>query len=133
MEEHLKIADIGNYSLTSKKLGEGSFSKVKVALHNVLKKEVAMKIIKKSSIKDAYVAKNLEREALILSRLNHPNVVRLFEVVQSTGIYILIMEYFPGGSVCDLVQGRGRLSEKVARLYFHQMVTGLVYIHKQVI
>jgi len=130
METNHKLINVGNYVLTNRKLGEGSFSKVKVAHHKVLQKEVAMKIIKKSSIKDPYVAKNLEREAQILSTLNHINVVRLFEIVQCEGLYCIIMEFFPGGSVCDLVQSRGKLNEVISRRFFSQMITGLSYIHK---
>ena len=133
METNHKLINVGNYVLTNRKLGEGSFSKVKVAHHKVLQKEVAMKIIKKSSIKDPYVAKNLEREAQILSTLNHINVVRLFEIVQCEGLYCIIMEFFPGGSVCDLVQSRGKLNEVISRRFFSQMITGLSYIHKMVI
>ena len=127
------MVTIGNYVLSSLTLGEGSFSKVKVARHKVLEKNVAVKIIKKSSITDSYVARNMEREAKILSKLYHKNVVRLFEVATSDTLYCLIMEYFPGGSLCDLIQDKGKLKEEDARLYFRQVMSGLSYIHSKVI
>jgi len=129
MENKLKLLSIGNYEVSSLTLGEGSFSKVKVARHKVLNKYVAIKIIKKTSIKDSYVAKNLERESKIMSTLYHQNVVRLFEVSKCKGFYCLIMEYCSGGSLCDLVQNNGKLPEDKAKFFFRQMIQGLHYIH----
>jgi serine/threonine protein kinase len=76
MEANHRLVSIANYSISSLTIGEGSFSKVKVARHKVLQKNVALKVIKISSIKDPYVIKNLEREAKILVTLHHNNVVR---------------------------------------------------------
>jgi serine/threonine protein kinase len=131
MEER-RLAAIGNYTVSNIKLGKGAFSTVKLARHNILGVNVAMKIIMRNRIKDPYVAKNLEREAAILGDLHHPKVVRLFEVMAASGVYCLIMEYFAGGTLCDLVQEKGRIEEAVARNYFCQIVSGLRYIHKQV-
>ena len=133
MASNQSLVSIGNYVLSSLTIGEGSFSKVKVARHKVLQKNVAIKIIKKSSIKDPYISKNLEREAKILSNLYHKNVVRLFEIANCDGFYCLIMEYFPGGSLCDFVQSRGRLDEAQARVYFRQLILGLTFIHSKVL
>jgi serine/threonine protein kinase len=131
MDKH-KLAAIGNYTVSHIKLGSGSFSSVKLARHNILGVNVAMKIIVQNKIKDPYVTKNLEREAAILGDLNHPKVVRLFEVAAGGGFYCLIMEYFPGGTLCDLVQSQGPMEETVARSYFRQIASGLCYIHQQV-
>ena len=132
MEPPVRLVAIANYTISSLTLGEGSFSKVKVAKHRVLQKNVALKIIKQSSIKDPYVAKHVEREAKILSVLLHNNVVRLFEVAKTNGFYCLAMEYYAGGSVCEVVQAKGKLPETQARLYFQQLVQGLRYIHFKV-
>ena len=127
-----RLAAIGNYTLSQLKLGEGAFSEVKLARHNILGVDVAMKIIYRKHIKDPYVAKNLEREAALLADLHHPQVVRLYEVAAAAGFYCLIMEYFPGGTLCELVQRDGKIAEDSARNYFRQIVCGLRYIHKQV-
>ena len=131
MEANHRMVSIGNYSLSSLTIGEGSFSKVKVAKHKVLDKNVAMKLITKSSIKDPYVLRNLERESKILGSLKHHNVVRLFEVLQSNGHYCLAMEYYAGGSVCDHIQANGKLSESKVKNYIAQMMNGLQYIHSK--
>ena len=75
MEQPKSLVKISNYILSSTTLGEGGFSKVKVANHRILKKNVALKIIKESSIKEPYIKLHLEREAKILSGLIHKNVM----------------------------------------------------------
>ena len=70
-----------NYKLTPTTLGKGSFSKVVLANHVILNKQVALKVVTLHKIKDPYVSKNLKREAAIMAKLNHPNIVSLHEVV----------------------------------------------------
>ena len=132
MAANQRLAAIGNYEVSSLTIGEGSFSKVKIARHRVLEKNVAIKIINLSTIKDPYVSRNLEREAKILSTLTHTNVVRLFEVARCEGFYCLIMEYLPGGSLCDMIQNNGKIDENTAKRFFGQLITGLGYIHGKV-
>ena len=132
---HRRLAAIGNYQLSSITIGKGSFSKVVLANHIILKKNVAMKILTISEIKDPYVRKNINREATIMSKLHHPNVVGLHEVCFTKDFFCLVMDFYPGGNLCDLVQDHpnGKLEEKQARIYFKQMVDGLSYIHRQAI
>jgi len=128
-----RLAAIGNYQLSSITIGKGSFSKVMLANHIILKKNVAMKILTLPNIEDPYVIKNINREATIMSKLHHPNVVSLHEVCSIKDFFCLVMDFYPGGNLCDLVQDHpnGKLGEKQARIYFKQMVDGLSYIHSQ--
>jgi len=128
-----RLAAIGNYQLSSIVLGKGSFSKVEIANHVILNRKVALKVMTLSKINDPYVRKNLQREASIMSRLNHPRVVALFEVCSSKEFFCLALDYFPGGTLCDLVQGHpeGKLDEDQTRMYFKQLVEGVSYIHSK--
>jgi len=128
-----RLAAIGNYQLSSITIDKGSFSKVVLANHILLKKNVAMKILTLSNIEDPYVLKNINREATIMSKLHHSNVVGLHEVCSTKDFFCLVMDFYPGGNLCDLVQDHpnGKLEEKQARIYFKQMVDGLSYIHSQ--
>ena len=76
----LLSSHIGNYGLTTTTLGKGSFSKVVLADHVILKQQVALKVVTISKIKDPYVWKTMKREAAIMTKLNHPNIVTLHEV-----------------------------------------------------
>ena len=75
------LSSIGNYKLTPTTLGKGSFSKVVLANHVILNKQVALKVVTLHKIKDPYVSKNLKREPDIMAKLNHPNTVSFQEVV----------------------------------------------------
>ena len=66
-------SSIGNYKLTPTTLGKGSFSKVVLANHIILNKQVALKVVTLRKIKDPYVSKNLKREPAIMEKLNHPH------------------------------------------------------------
>ncbi|KAK3098587.1 hypothetical protein FSP39_020986 [Pinctada imbricata] len=81
---------VGNY-LLGKTLGEGSFAKVKEALHIPTGEKVAIKVIDKRKAKvDSYVRKNLRREAKLLQQIRHPNVVQLYEVMETENSYYLV-------------------------------------------
>ena len=131
--KHRKLASIGNYQLMSSRLGEGSFSKVELVNHMILNKRLALKVINMGEIEDPYVRKNLHRESAIMSKLNHPNVVRLYEVCSHVEFFCLAMDHYSGGNLCDLVceSESSKLEEKNARVYYHHIVNGLNYIHKQ--
>ena len=128
-----RLAAIGNYQLSSITIGKGSFSKVMLANHIILNKNVALKVMSLCKIEDPYVKKNVQREASIMSRLHHPNVVALHEVCSTKDFFCLAMDFYSGGTLCDLVQDHpgGKLEEEQARIYFKQMVDGLSYIHSK--
>jgi len=127
-----KLASIGNYQLMSLRLGEGSFSKVELVNHVILNKKLALKIIKVGDIEDEYVRKNLHRESSIMAKLNHPNVVRLYEVCSHVEFFCLAMDYYSGGNLCDLVcqSESSKIEEGTAKVYYNQIINGLKYIHK---
>lgn len=62
--------------------------------------QVALKIIKKSEL-DKTTIKMVTREVMIMKLLNHPNIVKLFEVMENEEYLILVMEYASGGEVID--------------------------------
>lgn len=71
----------------------------------------------------------MQREIRVLKRLNHPCVIRLFEVLEAGQKLLLVMEYAPGGSLLDYVRGRKRLGEAEAAHFLQQILTGLQYCH----
>jgi serine/threonine protein kinase len=108
----------------------GSFAKVQLATHVIVKVPVALKMIFKSDIKDPYVAKNLEREYRILSMLSHPNIIQLLEVCNTKSLYILALEYVPGAqTLADVISTYGALSESSVHPLARQMISALCYLH----
>uniref|UniRef100_A0AAY4A0E7 Non-specific serine/threonine protein kinase n=1 Tax=Denticeps clupeoides TaxID=299321 RepID=A0AAY4A0E7_9TELE len=106
---------IGNYRLL-KTIGKGNFAKVKLARHVLTGKEV-----------------KLFREVRIMKLLNHPNIVKLFEVIETEKTLYLVMEYASGGEVFDYLVAHGRMKEKEARAKFRQIVSAVQYCHQKCI
>ncbi|CAJ0761891.1 12988_t:CDS:2 [Entrophospora sp. SA101] len=94
---------IGHYAI-QKTIGEGSFSKVKLAIDLSNCQKVAIKIIGIKGIQDSErVKSSVLREVEMLKFINHPNIVRLFDVVDISTHFCLILEYIPGGELFDYV------------------------------
>ncbi|XP_043931557.1 serine/threonine-protein kinase MARK2 isoform X7 [Protopterus annectens] len=120
---------VGNYRLL-KTIGKGNFAKVKLARHVLTGKEVAVKIIDKTQLNSSSLQK-LFREVRIMKLLNHPNIVKLFEVIETDKTLYLVMEYASGGEVFDYLVAHGRMKEKEARGRFRQIVSAVQYCHQK--
>ncbi|ORZ37124.1 kinase-like domain-containing protein [Catenaria anguillulae PL171] len=123
-----KPSSIGYYDL-DKSIGEGNFAKVKLGTHVLTGEKVAVKIIDKSKL-DKATSKKLFREVRIMKLLNHPHIVRLYEVIDTPRELYLILEYVPGGEIFDFLVARGRMKERDARRYFRQIVSAVDYCHR---
>ncbi|XP_038823087.1 MAP/microtubule affinity-regulating kinase 3-like isoform X10 [Salvelinus namaycush] len=120
---------VGNYRLL-KTIGKGNFAKVKLARHILTGREVAIKIIDKTQLNPNSLQK-LFREVRIMKILNHPNIVKLFEVIETERTLYLVMEYASRGEVFDYLVAHGRMKEKEARAKFRQIVSAVQYCHQK--
>uniref|UniRef100_A0A224X7R3 MAP/microtubule affinity-regulating kinase 3 n=1 Tax=Panstrongylus lignarius TaxID=156445 RepID=A0A224X7R3_9HEMI len=120
---------IGKYRLL-KTIGKGNFAKVKLAKHVPTGKEVAIKIIDKTQLNPSSLQK-LFREVRIMKMLDHPNIVKLFQVIETEKTLYLVMEYASGGEVFDYLVLHGRMKEKEARAKFRQIVSAVQYCHQK--
>ncbi|KAJ1535020.1 Serine/threonine-protein kinase par-1, partial [Cladochytrium tenue] len=118
---------VGYYEL-GKAVGEGNFAKVRVATHALTGERVAVKIIDKARL-DKSTAAKLFREVRIMKMLNHPHIIRLYEVIDTPADLYLVMEYVPGGEVFDFLVTHGRMKERDARRLFRQVVAAVSYCH----
>ena len=132
MSQSLRLVSLGNYHLQNVRLGKGSFAKVELARHVLVDASVALKIISMKEIKDPYVFNNLHREASILSKLSHPNIVGLIEICVSSDIYCLVLEFVPGAkNLCDVIGMYGALNELVSCSMARQIISALMYMHSK--
>jgi len=120
---------IGKYRFV-KTIGKGNFAKVKLAKHMPTGREVAIKIIDKAQLNPTSLQK-LFREVKIMKGLDHPNIVKLFEVIETEKTLYLVMEYASGGEVFDYLVAHGRMKEKEARAKFRQIVSAVQYLHQK--
>ena len=119
---------IGNYRL-GRTLGIGSFSKVKVGIHESTRKKVAIKILNKKKLRSMEMEAKVESEIAILASLAHPHIIRLYEVIRTQSDIFVVMEYVARGELFDYIVTNGRLKESEARKYFQQIICGIEYCH----
>ena len=86
---------VGQYML-GKTIGEGTFGKVKLAIHVPTGEKVAVKILEKSRIREQADVRRVNREIKILKKTRHPNIIQLYEVLDTESTIYLIMEHADG-------------------------------------
>ncbi|KAM9737201.1 LOW QUALITY PROTEIN: SNF-related serine/threonine-protein kinase-like [Menidia menidia] len=119
----------GLYDL-DKTLGRGHFAVVKLARHVFTGEKVAVKVIDKTKL-DAVARGHLFQEVRCMKMVQHPNVVRLYEVIDTASKLYLILELGDGGDMYDCIMRHdGGLSEEVAKCYFAQIVHAISYCHR---
>ena len=118
---------ITNYYEVLKKIGEGASAKVYKVKEKSSGEIRAMKEVEKSKLPDV---KYFETEIKILSLLDHPNIVRLFEVFEDSKNFYLIMELCTGGNLVSRMK-KNRYREKAAAALMEQIVSAVAYCHEQ--
>lgn len=119
---------LGQYQVV-KTLGEGSFGKVKLAVHQVSGQKVALKIINRKKLVTRDMAGRIEREIQYLQLLRHPHIIKLYTVITTPNEIIMVLEY-AGGELFDYIVQNGRMKEDKARRFFQQIVCAVEYCHR---
>ena len=90
-------------------MGEGTFGKVRLGTHILTGEKVAVKVLEKSKIKDKKDVERISREIKILKKLHHPNVVQIYEIIETEKELFMIMEHANGGELFDYIVRHTRL------------------------
>ncbi|KAH9923941.1 Pkinase-domain-containing protein [Epithele typhae] len=123
-------------------VGKGASGRVKIARHRRTGQLAAVKILPlqpflssrsaATSTAQAKVDKQrlgIDREIIMMKLMNHPNIMRIYDVYEGDKELYLILEYVEGGELFDFLVNRGRLAPLEALAYFKQIVYGLNYAH----
>uniref|UniRef100_A0A8B9LX70 non-specific serine/threonine protein kinase n=1 Tax=Astyanax mexicanus TaxID=7994 RepID=A0A8B9LX70_ASTMX len=122
-----KIA--GLYDL-DRTLGKGHFAVVKLARHVFTGQLVAVKVIDKTKL-DGMAMGHLLQEVRCMKLVQHPNVVRLYEVIDTQSKLYLILELGDGGDMYDyILRHEGGVAEETAKVHFAQIVRAIAYCHR---
>ncbi|CAH8619722.1 unnamed protein product, partial [Heterobilharzia americana] len=124
-----KLNDIGFYRILNT-IGSGNFSQVKLATHILTQERVAIKVIDKSKM-DSVTRRLLSREISILESLHHPNIIRLYEVIETMTRLNLVMEYVAGGDLNRRIVKFGKLTEHEGRIVFAQLIAAVNHLHER--
>lgn len=124
---------LGKYRLLSL-LGKGGMSSVYLAEHVLMRRRCAIKVLPAKRVNDTSYLGRFHREAQAVAALDHPNIVRAYDVDHekdgNVEIHFLVMEYVDGSSLLDLVNRDGPLSPVVAAEYIRQAALGLEHAHR---
>ena len=131
-----KKYDISNFSKVVEgfipyELGRGSFGCVYLVTHNTTKKKYALKVMNKHKLLQTYGSCQLVyNEIEIHSKLNHPNIIRLYNVLENEEEISILLEYAENGSLYSLIQDENGFSEHKAYKYFIQIVNAVYFLHQ---
>ena len=112
------------------KLGEGQFGTVRLGINRQTKEKVAIKILEKIKMTNFDDKKRLEKEINILKKIHHPNIVKLFCVIETERQIFIIMEYIKGNELFQYILMKKKLEEEEACYYFLQIINCIDYLNK---
>ena len=122
---------LGNRYEMIKKIGNGGMATVYKATDLVLKRYVAVKILRDEFTTDEEFIKRFETEAQSAARLTHPNIVSIFDVGVDNGIYYIVMELIQGKTLKEIItEERGPLPWKWSVNVAIQIASALEMAHK---
>ena len=124
------MTELSNYKYI-KTIGEGTFGKVKLALHILTGEKVAIKILQKNLIKYEKHYQRIQNEIKYLKLLNHPNIIKIYEVIENASSFFIVMEYATGGELFNYIVLKEKLDEKETSFFFYQIIQGVRKIHEK--
>ncbi|CAK90672.1 unnamed protein product (macronuclear) [Paramecium tetraurelia] len=105
-------------------MGNGKYGKIVMAKHQLVNEKVCIKILEKKNLKFSQDFENLENEIQILRQVKHPNVIHLYEILESTSNIYMIFEYGEGNDL------KHRLNQSESLIYLQQIAKGVSYLHE---
>ncbi len=128
----VKLSDLlsGRYRLEAK-LGEGGMGTVYLAHDLELDRQVAVKLLAKNLVDDAEVVERFEREAKLTAKLDHPNVVPIYDVGRHQGRPYIVMKRLDGDTLAGLLRSKGGLKAEETLKLIEQIAFGLDHIHSK--
>lgn len=120
---------LGKYKLL-RHIGSGGMSAVYLAEHTMLKRERAIKVLPKKRVNDSSYLARFHLEAQATASLDHPNIVRAYDVDNDGDQHYLVMEYIEGKDLQTIVKQEGPLPLELACNYVAQAAEGFTYAHE---
>jgi serine/threonine protein kinase len=121
--------NVGSYRIIEK-LGQGGMATVFKAYHPSLDRYVAIKVLHPAFKEDPQFLERFTREARVVARLEHPNIVQVYDFAEHEGQPYLVMKYIEGETLKARLQ-RGPLKKKEAIRTVQAIGESLTYAHKQ--
>ena len=121
-----------NFYKYGRLIGQGAFGKVNIGLNVLSGRVVAIKSFNKDKLTiNSENMKKIMYETNLMQKLNHPNITKILEMFEDDKYILIIMEYINGGNLFSFVKKRRKLSEKIAKFLFKQIILGIKHIHSK--
>jgi serine/threonine protein kinase len=121
---------VGNYLLVSK-LGQGQFGVVYKATHQDTDETFAIKAVDKKKVNsNPKLRKLFDTEMSIMSKISHPNILHLYEYLETANNYYLVINYCNGGDLEEHVKKNQNLGEEESIYFLMQIMNGFKELHK---
>ncbi|HMD02136.1 MAG TPA: Stk1 family PASTA domain-containing Ser/Thr kinase, partial [Candidatus Baltobacteraceae bacterium] len=113
------------------RIGQGGMATVYAGMDTVLRRRVAIKILRPQFAEDEDFVRRFYTEAQHAAKLSHPNIVNIYDVGREGETYFIVMELVDGATLAEMIESDGRLPEPVAIDFAAQICNGLAYAHRQ--
>ena len=133
-----RVTNIKDRYKIGRVLGEGSFGQVRIALHRQANVKCAIKIVRKDKLSGHEILEDLmKNELLILEETSHPNIMRIYELLNDDKFYFVVSEFIRYGELYDFIVERsnsvsaGALTEREVIKIVKQLFMALNYVHSR--
>src|SRR5262249_55200219 len=120
---------IGKYKVLER-LGAGGMGRVFLCEHKRMRRRVAVKVLPSGKAEDPSSLERFYREARAVAALDHPNIVRAYDIDQDDNLHFLVMEYVDGSSLQEICKKVGPIDVLRACQYIYQAANGLQHAHE---
>src|SRR5207253_5242362 len=120
---------LGKYKVLER-LGAGGMESVFLCEHNFMRRRAAAKVLPPARAADPAALDRFYRQARAVAALDHPNIVRAYDIDQDENVHFLVMQYVDGASLQEIVQRSGPLSPIRCAHYISQAAFGLQHAHE---
>ncbi len=121
---------IGKYKVLEQ-LGAGGMGSVYLCEHMLMRRRVALKVLPKAKAEEQSALDRFYREARAVAALDHPNIVRAYDIDNADNLHFLVMEYVDGANLQEIVKRSGPMDAVRAAHYIRQAALGLQHAHEQ--
>jgi serine/threonine protein kinase len=121
---------IGGYVIQDR-IGSGQTAGVYKAVHTTTGQVVALKVLPSSKGRDLHTLNRFQREGRLLTQLDHPNVVRAYQLAQAGNVHYIVMEHLEGETLDEVITRRKKLPPDEAVRLVHQAFQGLDHLHSK--
>ena len=120
------------YSLQYPPLGSGAWGEVRKCVHRVTQEARVAKIVKKIDMPEEYIKTRAAiNEAMVLKKLDHPNLPRIYEFFEDEANYFIVIEYLKGGDLFDRIIDSKKFSEEQVATIMQQLLMAVNHLHSK--